>query len=250
MIQSQKTAAVAAGAIAVLFGAYNLAAVEQNKVATAMEAQEAGGDAALRTASANTSYKAAPKRSAVPVNEPSVNVSVAPVAAVAVDIIPSGTTVKAKVQTAISSRNAKVGDQVTAITTEDVVVNGKILIPSGSTVLGQVTEVKPAAETRSAAVLKVAFSRIGVSSTSLAMTSPDLAERAKNANRAVDAGIVVGSAAGGAVIGNQTDHKYGSEIGAVVGGIVGGAVATNIGANVQLKAGEIATLRFTQDVRI
>jgi len=254
MIQKNKTVAVAAGVIAVLVGTYGVRAVEQNKAETAQVAVDvqpvaASTEAPPRIASVSTSYTKAPKQIASTASTASTS-SAAPVVAVAADIIPSGTTVKAKIQTVISSRNAKVGDQVTAVTTEDVVVNGKVLIPAGSSVLGQVTEVKPAAETRSDAVLKIAFSKIGLYSTGLAMTSPDLAARAKNASRAVDAGIVVGTTATGAVIGNQTDHKYGTEIGAVVGGIVGGAVATNVGANVQLKAGEIATIRFTQDAQM
>ncbi len=166
----------------------------------------------------------------------------------AAPMIAAGTTVDVKIQTHVSSRNAKVGDRVEAVTINNVMMNDRIVIPAGTAVVGEVTEVRPAAETKSAAVLKIAFFKIGDHSTRLAVVTPDLAARARTANRAVDAGLVIGGAATGAVIGNQTDAKHGTEIGAVVGGVAGGIAAANIGANVQLKLGETATLKFTNDV--
>ncbi len=160
--------------------------------------------------------------------------------------IPSGTTVDVKIHSQVSSRDAKVGDRVTGATLADLVINGATVIPAGSTVAGEVTAVKPASETRAAAVLKFTFTSIANRPAHLAMILPDLEARARAANHAVDAAIVVGGAAAGAVIGNQTGNQHGTEIGGVVGAVGGGVAAANIGANVQLKAGETAKLKFTQ----
>ncbi len=166
-------------------------------------------------------------------------------------LIPAGTTFDVKIVTHVSSRDAKVGDAVTATTLENISsADGRILFPAGTTVTGRVVEVKPAVETRTAAVLRVAFHRIGGYATNLVMVTPDLAARARTANTAVDVGLVAGGAVAGAVIGHQIDHRRGSEIGAVVGGVTGAVAATNIGANVQLKSGETAQLRFAQNLSV
>jgi hypothetical protein len=157
-------------------------------------------------------------------------------------VVPAGTRIKGTVQTHISSRTAQVGDPVSIVTTSAVVVNEKVVIPVGTIISGRVTSVRPASETRSAAELDVAFTRIGSKSASLSLVSPDLEARARAANRAADAALVVGGAATGAIIGHQVDHRRGAERGAVVGGVAGAVAAANMGANVQLKAGEAATL--------
>lgn len=165
--------------------------------------------------------------------------------------IPEGTTVDVKIGTQVSSRDAQVGDAVTATTLEPITsADGRILFPTGTLVTGRVVEVKPAVETRSAAILRVAFHRIGGHDARIQLVTPDLAARARTANTAVDIGLVAGGAAAGAVIGHQVNHRRGSEIGAVVGGVAGAVTAANIGANVQLKLGETARLRFTHSVAV
>lgn len=164
--------------------------------------------------------------------------------------IPSGTTFSAKILTHISSRDAKVGDRVEAVTTEPIRTADQVIIPEGTLVTGYVSAVRPAAETRSAADLDVVFTNIGGHPTRIALVSPDLAARAAAANRAVDVALVAGGALAGGVIGHQIDHKRGSTVGAISGALVGAAAAANIGANVQLKAGEPATLRFEQSLAI
>ncbi|MEK8022984.1 MAG: glycine zipper 2TM domain-containing protein [Candidatus Hydrogenedentota bacterium] len=165
------------------------------------------------------------------------------------NVIPAGSTVKVKIVTHISSRNAKAGDRVEAVTTEAIQVGDRV-IPAGSSVTGYVSKVRPAAETRSAAELEVVFTRFAGYPVRLALISPDLDARAAAANRAVDVALVAGGALTGGVIGHQVDHKKGSTIGALGGALAGAAAAANIGANVQLKAGETATLRFEQSLAL
>lgn len=162
--------------------------------------------------------------------------------------IPAGTTVSARITSHVSSRDALRGDPVTAVTTEDLFADGALIFPSGTPVRGTVTEVAPASQTRSAAVLRVSFHRIGDRSADLSLSSPDLEARARNANRAADAALVVGGVVAGAVIGNQTNARRGKELGAVIGGASGAVAAANFGANVQLLRNEPAVLRFSRDL--
>lgn len=54
--------------------------------------------------------------------------------------VPEGTPLKVKLETTISTFSSKVGDAFHGKTTEPVVIDGKTLIPSGSTVEGRVTK--------------------------------------------------------------------------------------------------------------
>ena len=54
--------------------------------------------------------------------------------------VPEGTPLKVKLATTISTFSSKVGDPFQGKTTEPVVIEGKILIPAGSTVEGRVTK--------------------------------------------------------------------------------------------------------------
>lgn len=207
------------------------------------------GPSALQATMQDTAALTARDQTAsAPSRTASARVATAPV--VSTTVVKAGQVVAVKIVTHVSSRDAKVGDPVEAVTTEDIIVNEKVVIASGTRVTGRVTEVRPARETRSAAVLRVRFSRIGSYQTRLALASPNLANRARRANQAADAALVVGGAVGGGIIGNQVTHDRGTEVGAVAGAVIGGLAAANLGANVQLKAGEAGRLRFERDLVI
>jgi hypothetical protein len=71
----------------------------------------------------------------------------------------SGTTMGATLNKSVDARHAKVGDQVTAKTTEAVKSDGKVVIPKGSTLVGHVTEATARAKGRSPSSLGIAFDR-------------------------------------------------------------------------------------------
>lgn len=208
---------------------------------------------ALEAAMQDTAAQSASSRTALTRVEAASSARVVTAPAVSIvssNMVAAGTVVAVKIGTHVSSRDAKVGDPVEAVTTEDIVVNGKVVIPSGTRVAGTVSEVQTARTTKSAAVLSVHFSRIGAHQTHLALVSPDLVDRARRANQAADAALVVGGAVAGGVIGNQVTHRRGTEVGAVAGAVIGGVAAANLGANVQLKLGEAGKLRFENNLVI
>jgi len=55
--------------------------------------------------------------------------------------LPTGTAIKMKLETALSSRESKEGDGFSGRVTEDVVVNGKTIIPVGASVSGRLLRV-------------------------------------------------------------------------------------------------------------
>jgi hypothetical protein len=71
----------------------------------------------------------------------------------------SGTPMGATLNKSVDARHAKVGDQVTAKTTEAVKSDGKVVIPQGSTLVGHVTEATARAKGQSQSSLGIAFDR-------------------------------------------------------------------------------------------
>ena len=71
----------------------------------------------------------------------------------------SGTPMGATLNKSVDARHAKVGDRVTAKTTEAVKSDGKVVIPKGSTLVGHVTEATARAQGQSQSSLGIAFDR-------------------------------------------------------------------------------------------
>lgn len=72
----------------------------------------------------------------------------------------SGTIIVAQLTKPLSSEKAAIGDQVDAIVTQDLLYQGKTIIPSNARVIGHVTEVKSAGKEEPGARLGVVFEKI------------------------------------------------------------------------------------------
>ena len=70
-----------------------------------------------------------------------------------------GTTIPAMLDKWVDARKSKVGDEVTAQTTEPVKEDGQIIIPKGSKIVGHVTEAKSRSEDDPNSVLGITFDR-------------------------------------------------------------------------------------------
>ena len=157
--------------------------------------------------------------------------------------IPSGTPIAVSVQTGISSESANVGDTWTGTVQQSVVVDGRTLIPAGSTVTGTVSGVR-AAHKGDRAMLDLALSRVEADGRTYHVLGGTEAIVA-GSTRARNLGAVAAGAGAGALIGKAIG---GSGKGALIGGLIGagaatGAVAASKGYQVVLKPG--TTIDFT-----
>jgi hypothetical protein len=164
--------------------------------------------------------------------------------------VPSGTPVAVTVNTLISSETAKVGDTWTGVVKDPVMVDGRTVIPAGSTVTGTVTAVTPAVK-GSRASLDMAMSSVEVNGRSYDLHGGTEAIVA-GSTRARNLGAIAGGAAAGALIGRAVG---GSGKGALIGGLIGGAaaggaVAKSKGYQVVLKEGTPLTFTTTESVSI
>ena len=164
--------------------------------------------------------------------------------------VPAGTSVAVSVNTKISSENAQVGDTWVGVVKDAVVVDGRTVIPAGSTVTGTVTAAKPAVK-GDRAMLDLGLSSVNVNGRSYNVsggTEPIIA----GSTRARNLGAIAGGAVAGAIIGKAVG---GSGKGALIGGLLGGAAAgagtaASKGYQVVLKEGTDLTFTTNESVTV
>jgi len=156
----------------------------------------------------------------------------------------------------ISSRTAKPGDSFAAAVVEDVQdARGRVAIPAGSVVYGEITDVKSAPNPNSPGTLTLKVSSVTVRGRSYPIQASIDSLETERHGRGISGGdaakVGVGAAAGaiiGQVIGKNTK---GTVIGAVVGAVVGTgyALATKDG-DIVLPAGTHVLVTLTSQLRV
>jgi len=154
--------------------------------------------------------------------------------------VPGGTRIPLVIHNAISTRSARPGDPVYFETLFPVMVDGKVVIPAGTYVSGEVTEAKRAGRVKGRAEL-------GIKLTTMIMPNAYMV----NLNA-----VPTGAGTGGGETVNEEgqvrgDSDKGSDVGTVIkttaagagiGGIAGGARGAGIGAGIGAAAGLGAVL--------
>ncbi len=185
-------------------------------------------------ASASTSSAARP----APMPEPESRERT-PTAASWVEV-PAGTEIAARLSSGVNSGKVKVEDRVEAMTTADVMVAGRPVIPSGSVLRGIVSSVQPATRINRTAHLTLTFDRVTLRGQvySLKGTVPPF----DGAGIKGDTKKIATGAGIGAIIGGLLGGAKGAGVGAAVGG--GGTVAATEGQEVDLPPGTIVRVRL------
>lgn len=149
--------------------------------------------------------------------------------------VPAGTVLTLALDSSLSSDVATVGAAFTATVVESVLSENRVVIPAGSIIEGKITEAQAAKRGAGNGRLALGFNTLRLPSgyrTGIVGSFQEVTESKKGRN----AGIIGGSAAGGALLGRilGKDTK-----GAVIGTIIGGGIGTAI---VMGKEGMQATL--------
>ena len=164
--------------------------------------------------------------------------------------LPSGTSIDVMLGTQISSETAGVGDSWTGTLQNASVVDGRNLIPAGSTVSGTVTGVR-AARRGDRAMLDLGLTAVTVDGRSYRVHATTEAVIA-GSPRARNLGAIAGGVAAGALIGQAASH---STKGTILGGLIGGGAVTGVvsqtkGWQVVLKEGTHLTFTTDQAVAV
>lgn len=158
-------------------------------------------------------------------------------------LIPSGTPVRVRIDSAIDTRQNRAGDGFTATLSDSIEVNGRVLVPAGTEFAGHVTTAAPSGRFKGRAQLGLRLDsfllhgrRYDVRTTSVNRVSA--AHKKRNA-------VLIGGAAGlGAAIGALAGGGKGALIGAGAGAGAG-TVGAGVTGKRQVGIGAETPLRFT-----
>jgi len=181
-------------------------------------------------------------------------------------VIPAGTKVPLTLKQAISTKTAKEGDAVYAMTAFPVVIEDRILIPSGTYVQGKISHIQRGGHVKGRAELLIHFTSL-IYPSGYTLMLPGAVENVPGAEHATtqgsegtvrqdsDTGKKVETAAktagAGATIGGLTDGWKGAGIGAGIGAGVGAAIGMlSRGADVRLEPGTSVEMVIQRDVAL
>jgi hypothetical protein len=164
-------------------------------------------------------------------------------------IVPASSVIGLQVENSISSETAQVEDRINARVTRDVIADGRVAIPAGSRMLGNVTLVERGGKVKDKARLGVRFHTLVLAdgSEKSVRTESIFREGASPGNES--ARKIGGAAVGGAILGAIIGGGKGAAIGGATGAAGGTAVVMAGDRNAAtLPAGTIVTARVTSPV--
>ena len=166
-------------------------------------------------------------------------------------VVPASSVVGLHVSTSITSETAKVEDRVEARVTRDVIADGRVAIPAGTRVIGDVTLVERGGKMKDKARLGVRFHTLVLADGDQVPFRTDAIFREGASPGAESARKIGGAAMGGAIIGAIIGGAKGAAIGGATGAAGGSAVVMAGDRNAAtLPAGTIVTVRLSSPVAI
>ena len=159
-------------------------------------------------------------------------------------IIPSGTTLRLDLGTALASDTSAVEEAVRATLRQPVVIEGATVLPAGAELSGVITAVQRAGRVKGRAAIAYRFDRLAVHGDTYRITSEPIGHQAE-ATKGEDAAKIGIGAGAGAVIGGMLGGGDGAAKGAAIGGAAGtGAVLASRGKEVRLGPGANVSTRL------
>lgn len=146
--------------------------------------------------------------------------------------VPAGTTFMVRTREALDTSRHRAGHKFTAVLEGDLVANGTVVAPKGSTVYGELTEAKQAGRLAGKSEMTITFTGLMINN----QIRPMQTGAVQAVSESGSGRNTVGKVAGGAIIGGLIDGKSGARTGAKVG--AGVAVLTR-GASINIPAGTL-----------
>jgi len=162
----------------------------------------------------------------------------------------AGETIDIEFRQTLSSHTSQVGQPFQVRVTRPVQVGGRVAIPAGASIHGEITEAEPAKKIGGRARLSLDFRSLTLASGATYPIEAVFSQAGKS-QTGKDAAIIGGATLGGAVLGKQVGGDTGTIIGAVAGGIGGAFAAKKTkGKPVEIPAGTAMIVELTQPVTI
>jgi hypothetical protein len=156
-----------------------------------------------------------------------------------------------QVEKSITSETARVEDRIEARVTRDVIAEGRVAIPAGTRVIGDVTLVERGGKMKDKARLGVRFHTLVLADGHQVPLKTDAIYREGASPGAESARKIGGAAAGGAILGAILGGAKGAAIGGATGAAGGSAIVMAGDRNAAtLPAGTIVTVRLSSPVSV
>ena len=166
-------------------------------------------------------------------------------------VVAADSVVGLQVETAVTSEQARVEDEVVARVTRDVRVGDRVAIPAGSKAYGEVTLVERGGRVRERARLGIRFTSVVLADGTRVPLETETIYREGSAPGGESAAKIGGGAIGGAIIGGILGGAKGAAIGGSVGAGAGTAAVMAGGRNpATLPNGTPVTVRVTQPTTV
>lgn len=138
---------------------------------------------------------------------------ISPTSGIAFDGLPAGTEISVRLQAALSSADSRVGDSFAAVVDEAVIVAGKIAVPQGAMVTGNVMVARASRSPREPGYLRVTLTSIVVKGKAVPLrTSSIFAKGASYAKREARAMKTSGENDKGALAQSAADSTNGGAL--------------------------------------
>jgi hypothetical protein len=166
-------------------------------------------------------------------------------------VVAADSVVGLQVETAVTSEQARVEDEIVARVTRDVRVGDRVAIPAGSKAYGEVTLVERGGRLRERARLGIRFTSVVLADGTRVPLDTETIYREGSAPGGESAAKIGGGAIGGAIIGGILGGAKGAAIGGSVGAGAGTAAVMAGGRNpATLPNGTPITVRVTQPTTV
>jgi hypothetical protein len=159
--------------------------------------------------------------------------------------LPAGTTLRLDLQSSVASDTSQVEDTVRASLRQAVSVDGQTVLPTGTELVGTVTDVAQSGRVKGRARVAYRFNSLRYDSERYPITTATIAHQAEATKKKDATKIGVGAGAG-AVVGAILGGGSGAAKGAAIGGAAGtGVVLATRGDEVRLGPGANISTRLT-----
>jgi type IV secretory pathway VirB10-like protein len=157
--------------------------------------------------------------------------------------VAAGTPLTLALASDLSSKTARPGDSFEATVASNLTVGGRVVVPTGTRITGNVTEVISGSHAIGATpTLGLKFNQLELEDGQIIPITGELMEQGAS-EKVSDTAKILGGAAVGAVLGHQVKtNNRGKVIGGLLGGAVGAIAAKNTGSEVELASGSTLTL--------
>ncbi len=165
-------------------------------------------------------------------------------------VIPSGTELEVRLSESLSSDQNQSGDTFESILNKDLEVNGTIVAPRGSIVIGKLANVQQSGRTKGRAAMSMRLTELLTDDDSYSIRTEILSFEAESTKKEDAAKIGAGSGIG-AVVGAIAGGGKGAAIGAAIGGGAGTAtVLATRGKELQFGVEQLLRFTLAEDLEV